>query len=256
LRQETRLGAAKSRVRQAILRHEVAMMRNAGWARYGLALWACLCLVAVAAWAGDEPGTTSGSTQGKFGKPMPPKFGKFGKPGVSQEQTSQTATQVFTEAVFDQSITVPARATFAFRLRENPTTGYRWEVKTWGVVVQIGDQFEPPAGDPPMLGAGGVHVFVFTTTQHGLGRIQFQYKRSWAGGEAEPPHEVRVYAVAGGVIPGGKGKASFGKPGGKGKPFFGKPDFDKPPTDTEKPSTDKGDKGISDTKTPAKLPPE
>ena len=63
------------------------------------------------------------------------------------------------------------------RLKENPTTGYRWKVETASGLEQIGDHFEVEAGGA--IGAAGVRVFQFRSTRVGSYELLMKNWREW-----------------------------------------------------------------------------
>jgi len=68
---------------------------------------------------------------------------------------------------------------FEVRLAENPTTGYRWAIRSLGVscLKVEEDTFEPPGSGA--LGAGGAHRWRFRTVQEGIADLAMEYRRSW-----------------------------------------------------------------------------
>jgi len=70
----------------------------------------------------------------------------------------------------------------AIVLTENPTTGYQWKYKasTEGILTVEKDEFVAPTTDA--MGAGGVHVWVFTGAKEGDVTLTFEYARSWEEG--------------------------------------------------------------------------
>jgi inhibitor of cysteine peptidase len=67
---------------------------------------------------------------------------------------------------------------FELRLPENPTTGYRWEVRSPGKpAVEIEKDSFQGAGGPP--GAGGHHCWFFRAAQPGVAHLELDYRRGW-----------------------------------------------------------------------------
>ncbi|GAC1447122.1 MAG: hypothetical protein PVSMB4_01560 [Ktedonobacterales bacterium] len=79
---------------------------------------------------------------------------------------------------------------FAIRLDENPTTGYRWSLAAGGepTCVLIDQAFERTDGPP---GQGGSHRWQFRTAQAGRGAIELVLSRPWESGAAP----VRRFAL-------------------------------------------------------------
>jgi inhibitor of cysteine peptidase len=63
-------------------------------------------------------------------------------------------------------------------LAENPTTGFRWDLKTKAepACELVDSTFNPPAGRP---GNGGTHRWQFRAVHSGNGEIELEYRRSW-----------------------------------------------------------------------------
>jgi predicted secreted protein len=64
------------------------------------------------------------------------------------------------------------------RLKENPTTGYRWSVDTTNGLELVGDRFEA-GGDA--IGAAGVRVSEFRATRAGSHELRLRNWREWEG---------------------------------------------------------------------------
>ena len=77
--------------------------------------------------------------------------------------------------------------TLEISLSENPTTGFRWELKAAGepVCAARGDNFDAP---PPGVGKGGTHRWRFEAVAKGTGNIELVYRRAWE--QDKPPAET------------------------------------------------------------------
>ena len=73
---------------------------------------------------------------------------------------------------------------FKIILRENPTTGFRWNPDSSGepVCQLLDNSFELIDSSS---GKGGRHSWHFQAVQEGVGKIEFAYRRSWEQGR--PP---------------------------------------------------------------------
>ena len=78
--------------------------------------------------------------------------------------------------------------TFEIVLPENPTTGFRWELKEAGqpACLPLGDSYEKPAAGA--LGRPGIRRWRFEAAQAGSGRIALVYRRAWE--QDTPPAQV------------------------------------------------------------------
>lgn len=75
------------------------------------------------------------------------------------------------------------------RLKENPTTGYRWMVEAANGLEQIGDHFI--AGGA--VGAAGVREFQFRPTKVGPYELRIRNWREWEGESSVSDHfDVKV----------------------------------------------------------------
>jgi inhibitor of cysteine peptidase len=63
-------------------------------------------------------------------------------------------------------------------LPENPTTGYRWQVRAVGspVLEAEGDSFQAAGG---AVGAGGMRRLRFRAAQAGSADVELDYARTW-----------------------------------------------------------------------------
>ena len=80
----------------------------------------------------------------------------------------------------NNNTTVAARVgdTIEVSLRENPSTGYRWEVVALdGSVVSAGESRFSPAAEG--IGAGGTRHMAFRVAGAGAGRIELVLRRQW-----------------------------------------------------------------------------
>jgi inhibitor of cysteine peptidase len=67
---------------------------------------------------------------------------------------------------------------FEIQLPENPTTGYRWQLRSSGEpILEVQDDSFQPTTDRP--GAGGMRRWRFRAGQEGATNLQIEYRRSW-----------------------------------------------------------------------------
>ena len=88
------------------------------------------------------------------------------------------------QAADGREIALRPRQMLEIALPENPTTGFRWEIRTAGTptCADRGSSFDAPSGGGP--GAGGTRRFLFEAVQVGVGQLALVYRRSW---EDKPP---------------------------------------------------------------------
>jgi inhibitor of cysteine peptidase len=90
--------------------------------------------------------------------------------------------QVITESGNGTNITLENEETFYLKLRENPTTGYEWELNLSQGLSLVSDEYESPEsekGEHPLVGAGGVHVWEIKADSEGTQQVTAVYRRSW-----------------------------------------------------------------------------
>jgi predicted secreted protein len=69
-------------------------------------------------------------------------------------------------------------------LEENPTTGYTWSVSVDNpLVIGLNSDKFYASGDKNVVGAGGVHQYVFKAAGPGDAIITFDLGQQWDGGE-------------------------------------------------------------------------
>ena len=77
--------------------------------------------------------------------------------------------------------------TLEISLPENPTTGFRWELKAAGdpACAPRGDTFDAPS---PGVGKSGTRRWRFEAVAKGTGKIELAYRRTWE--QDKPPAET------------------------------------------------------------------
>ena len=85
---------------------------------------------------------------------------------------------ILTEEDQGRTVEVEALSLITVRLKENPTTGYRWAVETAEGLEIVGDNFEKMGAG---LGAGGAHIFQFRAAGTGSHRVSLRKWRDWEG---------------------------------------------------------------------------
>jgi inhibitor of cysteine peptidase len=86
-----------------------------------------------------------------------------------------------TEADKGRTIDVPQGTEVLIRLKENPTTGYRWAIDQNDdkvLPLQSSDFSRTPGGG---VGAGGGRIFTFIAGQPGTVHLQLKHWREWEG---------------------------------------------------------------------------
>jgi len=88
------------------------------------------------------------------------------------------------ESFLDRTVRVPVGQVIELRLKENPTTGFRWRFAAEGgpACAVVADRFEGPQGPP---GAGGEHMWQIKAVQVGTCHLELLYRRPYEA--AAPP---------------------------------------------------------------------
>lgn len=123
----------------------------------------CIIAVAFAGCAGLGPDTKGTMTQPStpVGTPVP-----VGNLVVTEEQNTAT-------------VQVNAGAVITVKLKENPTTGFAWNMTTTPGLQIISDSYKPTYTTGKMVGSGGIHTWDIKAVATGEQKIQAVYKRSW-----------------------------------------------------------------------------
>ena len=111
----------------------------------------------------------------------------------SREAIAQSALYVYGSAdsgesakmvQVDQSyngheVTLAVGQVMELSLHENPTTGFRWDLKTKAEpeCELVASTFDPPPGERP--GNGGIRRWQFRAVHPGSGEIELEYRRPW-----------------------------------------------------------------------------
>jgi inhibitor of cysteine peptidase len=87
--------------------------------------------------------------------------------------------QAVTEADNGTSISIKNGENFTLQLRENPSTGYAWELNVTEGLSILSDNYtqdEAPEGD---TGVSGTHTWIIQAVEQGSQQVNGIYKRSW-----------------------------------------------------------------------------
>jgi inhibitor of cysteine peptidase len=84
---------------------------------------------------------------------------------------------VLSETDRDRTVTINKGSVLTVRLKENPTTGYRWFVSMIEGIEIISDHND--AGGP--IGASSVRVFKFRLNKTGSYNLKMKHWREWEG---------------------------------------------------------------------------
>ena len=84
-----------------------------------------------------------------------------------------------------KTVAVHMGNTLVVSLRENPTTGYMWEVSNSGAgqMRLVATKSDKPT-HPGLVGASTTKHWIFETVKPGKMRLQMAYRRAWEKGKA------------------------------------------------------------------------
>lgn len=101
----------------------------------------------------------------------------------NQSSSTQSGQQVITEIDNGKNISFKNGETFYLKLKENPTTGYSWDLNLSQGLSKISDNYYPPESSKdnqqPIVGAGGVHIWEIKAVTEGNQQVKSIYKRPW-----------------------------------------------------------------------------
>ena len=108
----------------------------------------------------------------------------------TEVETIQMTRRIYDESVNGQTIDLAIGQTIEIRLRENPTTGFRWQLMGGDrtVCAMTSDTFKRASGPP---GHGGERGWIFEAVGPGKCNIEFRYRRAWAN----PDQSERMFQI-------------------------------------------------------------
>lgn len=79
-----------------------------------------------------------------------------------------------------RTVSLSAGSTFYVRLKENPTTGYRWSHDTIEGIEWVSDHYKLSDADAG-IGAESIRIFEFRATKCGSYHLKMKHWREWEG---------------------------------------------------------------------------
>jgi inhibitor of cysteine peptidase len=86
---------------------------------------------------------------------------------------------VVTEEQNNATVSVNQSSIITVKLKENPTTGYQWNLTTSPGLHIDNDSYLPSDTTGKLVGSGGTHLWDISATAKGTRNITAVYKRSW-----------------------------------------------------------------------------
>ena len=84
-----------------------------------------------------------------------------------------------TDADQNRSIKVPRGAVFSISLKENPTTGFNWQLQPFPKNLLALDSDHYALAAESGVGGGGIRRFQFRAVSAGSATIRLRYRRAW-----------------------------------------------------------------------------
>ena len=98
------------------------------------------------------------------------------KKAAADGRTLKTA---YTEANNKDTVALKVGQQIFVTLKENPSTGYSWNVKLANGLAMVSTEFTAPSTSPPLAGAGGKRTWVIRADNAGMLKFSGVYVRSW-----------------------------------------------------------------------------
>jgi inhibitor of cysteine peptidase len=92
---------------------------------------------------------------------------------------STMSMPVYLEKDDGSNVTMVTNGSFIVQLRENPTTGYMWNVTVTKGLAITNDSYQMDSQAPNMTGVGGTHSWNVKALQKGNQTFSGIYKRPW-----------------------------------------------------------------------------
>jgi len=103
--------------------------------------------------------------------------------------------KVVTEADSGKTLTLEKGENFTLRMKENPSTGYNWNLDVSGGLTVLSDEYSQDPAFEDYAGSPGTHTWIIEAEDTGRQKVKGTYKRSWewsSDGEKSFKLTVRV----------------------------------------------------------------
>lgn len=126
---------------------------------------AILCLAAILVAGCTQPVTP----------PATPTPTATSTPTLTPVPTATPIVYVYNESANGTTVAIPLGSTFTVWLKENPTTGYSWNVTVTDGLRITNNTYIPPTSG--LIGAGGIHSWNVLTVKTGTQEFSGIYRR-------------------------------------------------------------------------------
>lgn len=151
-----------------------------------IAMLSVIAAVVFAAGCAEEPETAENETQGDSEQvtPATPETPEITDETVTEANTTQgnqtiETGQIITEAENGKSISITNGEIFILQLRENPSTGYSWELNVSEGLNILGDGYTEDEAPEGQVGVPGTHSWTIEAASQGSQQVNGTYKRPW-----------------------------------------------------------------------------
>ena len=106
----------------------------------------------------------------------------------------------FTEADDGKTSDIAQGTKFAVQLKENPTTGFQWNVTQSAGLSLVSDDYQVNPHAEGMVGVGGTHTWIILAKDTGVQKFSGVYRRSWepvTGNETAYSVNINVVKISG-----------------------------------------------------------
>jgi predicted secreted protein/putative hemolysin len=120
------------------------------------------------------------------------------KAGVPAADGKKMVT--FTEADNGKTSDIAQGTKFAVQLKENPTTGFQWNVTQSSGLSLVSDDYQINPHTEGMVGVGGIHTWIILAKDTGVQKFSGTYRRSWepvTGTETSFVVNINVVKISG-----------------------------------------------------------
>jgi inhibitor of cysteine peptidase len=103
-------------------------------------------------------------------------------PGVEAAPAAGTEGKkmvTFTDADNGKTEDITQGTKFAVQLKENPTTGFQWNVTLSPGLELVSDEYVTDAHAEGMVGVGGIRTWIILAKDGGTQKFSAAYRRSW-----------------------------------------------------------------------------
>jgi inhibitor of cysteine peptidase len=104
---------------------------------------------------------------------------KIGSKGKSKANTNLITEQVVTEADSGKTISLNKGEKFTVSLKEEPSTGYLWELNLSNGLSIYEDTYIESLNPQHIAGIPGTHLWIIEATSPGSQKVTGIYKKSW-----------------------------------------------------------------------------